>query len=192
MCSGKNIAAEILEKRGFAVADADKLAHQALIDVTNAVIAAFDAIARERGIELKNADGSINRRELGRLLFGNPELLARHELIIYPRINSLLDRFIDKHPGQTVVINAPLLHKSPVLERCEFVIFIDAWTPIRFFRAMKRDKLHPEQIFARFSAQKHLFSQYLAKNVDIQRVHNRGSIRALEKKLVKLLSTRGY
>jgi dephospho-CoA kinase len=192
MCAGKNRAAEILEKRGFAVTDADQVAHQALLDVQSEVIAAFTEIARKKGIELTQSDGTLNRRALGSIVFSDPLLLAQHEQIIYPRINLLLNRFIDDNQGKIVVINAPLLHKSPILTRCDFVIFIDAWLPIRFFRAIKRDKLHPMQIFARFSAQKNLFAQYLLKNVDIQRVRNKGSIRALEKGLTKLLSRRGY
>lgn len=192
MCAGKNQAAAILEKRGFLVLDADKVAHQALEDMRAEVIAAFGEIAREKEIDLVLDDGKLNRKGLGQILFSDPALLARHESIVYPRINFLIGRFIDEHPDQTLVINAPLLHKSPILSRCDFVIFIDAWSPIRFLRALKRDKMHPFQIFARFSAQKNLFAQYLLKDVDIQRVLNKGSIRALEKGLAKLLSNRGY
>ena len=156
------------------------------------VIAAFGKIAKEREIDLVLGDGMLNRKGLARILFSDPLLLARHEAIVYPRINFLIGGFIDEHPDQTLVINAPLLHKSPVLDRCDFVIFIDACSLIRFFRALKRDKMHPFQIFARFSAQKNLFAQYLLKDVDIQRVLNKGSIRALEQGLAKLLSNRGY
>jgi len=196
MCSGKNAAGAILARLGFAVVDADETAHKALQDVQTAVVEAFSDIARDRSITLINADGSLNRRALGSIVFSDPELLARHESIIYPRINLLLNTFIDTETGKAekrgIVINAPLLHKSPILDRCDFVIFIDSWLPIRFFRARMRDKLPFRQIFARFSAQKHLFAQYLLKDVDIQRVQNRGSIRALEKRLAILLSRRGY
>lgn len=192
MCAGKNMAADILEKRGFAVVDADKIAHKALEDVRSEVLAAFGSLAAGRGTALENPDGSINRRALGSLIFSDPELLARHESIIYPRINFLLDRFIDENRDRPVVINAPLLHKSPILGRCDFVIFVDANAIVRFFRAIRRDRMPISQIFARFSAQKHLFAQYLSKDVDILRVRNTGSIGALEKRLSKLLSQRGY
>jgi dephospho-CoA kinase len=218
MSSGKNVAGAILERLGFAVVDSDQTAHQALIDVQDAVLAAFSGIARDRGLTLLKPDGSIDRRVLGSILFSDPALLARHEAIIYPRINELLSAFIDdtvtaakitntqaadtptvtsppgeeKTPLRGIVINAPLLHKSPVLDRCDFVIFVDSPLLQRLIRARKRDKLPFRQILARFSAQKHLFAQYRAKNVDIQRVQNRGSIRALEKRLVILLSRRGY
>jgi len=192
MCAGKNRAAEILERNGFAVVDADVVAHEAILDVRDAVVDAFGGLALERGLQLLAQDGTINRRALGSLLFSDPALLSRHEAIIYPRINALLDAFIDAHRSQGVVINAPLLHKSPVLERCSFVIFVDACAPMRLFRALERDKLPIRQVFARFSAQKNLFAQYREKNVDIQKVYNRGSIRALEKRLERLLASREY
>jgi dephospho-CoA kinase len=192
MCAGKNVAGEILERRGFAVVDADKVAHAALVDVQSKVIAEFRDLAAERGIALVATDGSLDRRALGSLVFSDPDLLARHEAIVYPRINELLDCYIEENPNRLVVINAPLLHKSPVLDRCDFVIFIDACAPIRLFRARNRDKLPFTQIFARFSAQKHLFAQYLLKDVDIQRVWNHGNAKDLARKLMKLLFSRGY
>jgi len=192
MCAGKNRASDILKKRGFAVVDADIIAHQALDDRKNKILAAFSSFADKKKVQLCRGDGALDRRALGSLLFSEPVLLAQHETIIYPRINELLLQFINEHPLQVVVINAPLLHKSPVLEKCAFVIYIDAWPWLRFFRALKRDKMPFFQILNRFSAQKNLFAQYILKNVDIQRVPNRGSIRNLEKRLDTLLSHRGY
>ncbi len=196
MCAGKNAAGAILERFGFAVVDADKTAHAALLDVQDRVVAAFEPVARERGINLVKADGTLDRRALGSVVFSDGELLARHEGIVYPRINELLGRFIDDRlvegTARGIVVNAPLLHKSPILDRCDLVIFVDSPALIRLFRARTRDGLPYRQILARFSAQKHLFAQYLEKDVDIQRVRNRGSIRALERRLAILLSSRGY
>jgi dephospho-CoA kinase len=196
MCAGKNAAGAILERLGFAVVDADKTAHEALRDVQDRVVAAFDPLARERGINLVTPDGALDRRALGSVVFSDPALLARHEGIVYPRINELLGRFIDEKlaegKSRGVVVNAPLLHKSPILDRCDLVIFVDSPVILRLFRARSRDGLPFSQILARFSAQKHLFAQYLEKDVDIQRVRNRGSIRALERRLAILLSSRGY
>lgn len=192
MCAGKNAAGEILSRKGFLVLDTDIVAHQALRDVAPAVLAEFGPIAEARGIALVATDGDIDRRALGSLLFSDPALLARHESIIYPRINQLIDEYIDASPDSVVVINAPLLHKSPVLDRCSFVIFVSSCVAIRFIRALRRDKLPILQIFTRFYAQKHLFAQYLAKSVDIQKVNNHGTTRVLEKELDKLLALRGY
>ncbi len=192
MCAGKNRAAEILARKGFAVVDADIVAHEALEAESGAVIGAFAAIAKARGISLVGSDGSIDRRALASIVFSDPSLLARHEALIYPKINEILNNYIEEHRNCPAVINAPLLHKSPILDRCDFVIFVDAWVPIRLFRGMRRDNLPILQLIRRFRAQKHLFAQYLEKNVDIQRVRNEFTVGVLEKGLSKLLSIRGY
>jgi dephospho-CoA kinase len=192
MCAGKNAAAAYLARRGFAVADADRIAHGALEDMKDAVLAAFGSIAEAQGLSLIRHDGSIDRRVLASLVFGHPNRLSDLEGILYPRVDALLQAFIDEHIEQGIVINAPLLHKSAVLNRCAFVLFIDAWPLIRLIRAKLRDKLPFSAILERFSAQKHLYAQYKLKAVDTERVRNHGSIRVLERKLETLLLKRGY
>lgn len=192
MCAGKNIAQEFLAKQGFAVLDTDETAHEALKMVRDAVLTEFSPEAKQKGISLARPDGSIDRRALGALVFSDPALLKRHENIIYPVIDRLIFRFLDDHPETGVVINAPMLYKSAVFDRCSLILFISAPAIIRFFRAIRRDSLPLPQILRRFFAQRHLFTQYIKKNADIVRVDNRGSIRAFERKLANLLSRRGY
>lgn len=192
MCAGKNIAQDFFEKRGFTVLDTDDTAHKALDLVKDAVLSEFFHEAKEKGLSLVLPDGNIDRRALGSLVFSNPSLLERHEKIMYPEIDRLINRFLDENHDTTVVINAPMLHKSAVLERCSFVLYVSAPAILRFFRAIRRDSLPVTQILRRFLAQRHLFTQYIEKNADIVRVYNRGSIRAFEKKLANLLSRRGY
>ncbi len=191
MCAGKNRVGEILSRRGWFVVDSDPVAHRALEDVKERVFAAFGPTAETRGISLENPDGTVNRRALGSVLFSDPSALALHESIVYPRINELLGEQIDAHP-EGIVINAPLLHKSPIVDRCDLVIFVTAWLPIRLFRAIRRDSLPIRQILARFYAQGDLYAQYIGKDVDILRVRNHGSIGALERRLERLLLSKGY
>ena len=155
MCAGKNAAADWLARAGFAVIDADQTAHQALDECRGEVSAAFSAEAEACGIRFRNADGSINRRELGRLLFRYPDLLERHERILFPRINALLKAFIRENAGRHVVINAPLLFKSEAAALCDFVLLITAPAVIRLWRAKKRDGL--------FRAESALHSKYFRK-----------------------------
>ncbi|ULQ59367.1 dephospho-CoA kinase [Brucepastera parasyntrophica] len=116
MCAGKNRAAEILEKHGFTVADADIIAHEALDNVQEKIIAAFSDKAGHQGIRLVNENGKIDRRELGKIVFSDPGLLALHESIIYPEINNLLYKFIQDNSGKKIVINAPFYINPPYLK----------------------------------------------------------------------------
>lgn len=204
-CAGKNLAARLLQQRGFAVIDADLVAHRVLLEKQNEVIATFQKEAQKRGIELSTPEGKLDRRALGSLLFPNPDLLARHEALIYPRLTELIEQEIQElseasnpasnqtsntAPDQahSIVINAALLHKTPLIHSCDLIIFIDACYCVRLIRALKRDKTTLFRIIERFSAQKKLFSQYLEKNVDIVKVDNSTSVKALSKKLNVIFS----
>lgn len=192
-CAGKNLAARLLQQRGFAVIDADLVAHRVLLEKQDKIIATFQEEAQKRGIELSTPEGKLDRRALGSLLFPNPDLLARHEALIYPRITELIEEEIKElstAPDQAcpIVINAALLHKTPLIHSCDLIIFIDASYCVRLIRALKRDKTSIFRIIERFSAQKKLFSQYLEKNVDILKVDNSTSVKALSKKLNAIFS----
>ena len=191
MCAGKNVAADILAEKGFAVIDADVTAHEALEECAGEVLAAFEAPAREKGINIKTPDGSINRRELARLLFPNKELLARQESILFPKINEIIARFADEHKETHTVINAPLLFKSPVAGLCDFTIIITAPAVVRFFRARRRDGLSCKRILERFSAQRELFSQKALKNADIVWVRNIAGRESLAGRLDGALRAKG-
>lgn len=188
-CAGKNAAGSILEKMGFTLIDADKVAHAVLAEKKDEVLACFLEIAKERRINLLDAQGELDRKALGRLLFADAKLLRQHEALIYPRLTEIIKAMIYESDGQTrgVLINAALLYKTPLLELCAFVFYIDAPYPVRFLRALKRDKQGFVHIFRRFLAQKDLYAQYILKDVDILKVNNFSSLKVLEKKLCRVL-----
>ena len=187
MAAGKNFASAILEQRGFAVVDADILAHGVVEDCKAQIVEAFGALARERHLELLNGDGTVNRQALGKLVFADSELLARQEAIVYPRINSLLDAFLSEHEGQDAAINATVLYKVPAIARIDAVLYIDATSSVRFARVRKRNGMAEEQIRARFRSQRHLFSKYKSANADIKKVWNIGTREGLERKIDRFL-----
>ena len=70
MAAGKNAASDILEKHGFVAIDADKVVHEILRGKTfqEKVIFTFAPFAEKSGIILRNCDGTLNRRNLGKLI----------------------------------------------------------------------------------------------------------------------------
>lgn len=183
MAAGKNLAGEILEKMGCAVIDADITAHTALENRKQQVFKAFESESRQKGINLINTDGTINRKNLAQIVFASKEALAKQEAIIHPEVSRLLEQFIAEHPEQTCVINATVLNKVPLAAKCDFIIYVDAPSLIRLIRAKKRDGHSIFHLIKRFSSQKKLYAQYQKLNVDIYRVRNIGSSNKLQKKL---------
>ena len=172
MAAGKNYICSKLEKEGWQASDLDLTAHQAIEECKDEIISAFKGEAEKLGLGIENADGSINRRNLGRLLFKNPSLLARQESIIYPKIISLTKDFIAQN--QKVIINATVLFKTPeLLNLCDAIVFVKAPFITRLLRARSRDHLPLRQILRRFHAQKNLLKEYQKSGKPIIIINNK-------------------
>ncbi len=187
MAAGKNYACCLLEKMGFASIDADLLGHAAIENKKDVILETFAPYADEKKISLVNNDGTVNRRNLGKILFDSPSLLEKQESIVFPEINRLIEKFIAENQDRNVIVNATVLYKMPLVKKMDFILFIDCPEIIRVFRAKKRDKMPLSQILSRFKSQKNLFAKYKFSNADTFRVWNTFSSKCLEKKLSAFL-----
>ena len=187
MASGKNLACSLLEKVGCVSVDADILAHEAIEKAKNEILRTFEQEAKSNQISLLREDGSINRRELAKIVFASKENLKKQESIIHPMVNSMMEDFINQNSEKTVILNATVLYKTPIIKKCDAIIFISSPWFVRFFRAKKRDKMKNLQIFKRFLAQFNIFTKYKNLNADIYKVRNFGSEQKLEQKLLYVL-----
>ncbi len=191
VAAGKNAAAEILARYGFVSADADILAHRAVEQSAARILEAFSAEAGARGIRLTAADGTVDRRALGNLVFSSPELLARQEAIVYPAFGKLLEAFLRENEGRDIAVNAAVLYKTPdFLRRCSKILYIRAPKLLRYLRARRRDRLPRSQIAARFRAQTGLLQKYEATGIPVLKISNTGSVRHLEAQLRRALNLR--
>jgi len=169
-CAGKNHVAALLEARGLPVIDVDKLGYKVLETEKETIFAQF-------GRDLQAADGSLDRRLLGHKVFGNPEKLAALEAIVHPAANRMTCEWVeerDKAGDRICVINAALLHRTPVFNRLDRIILVTAPLFTRLIRAKRRDKLSWMEILRRFASQRDFTSQYLSKKAEIYKVENPG------------------
>ena len=164
-CAGKNHVAALLERRGLAVLDVDRLGHLAIENQKAAIVARF-------GEGILGGDGSVNRKTLGEQVFGKPEEMAALEAVVHPEANRLTMEWIAAHTGQNCVINAALLHKSAVFPQLGCIILVSAPLLTRLARARSRDRLPWAVIVRRFLSQRRFSAQYPAGNADIYRVEN--------------------
>ena len=189
MAAGKNYVSNLLEKKGFLAIDADKCVHQAIEEAKNQILEAFLPIAKEKNIQIQNPEGTINRKNLGSILFSDEKLLQKQESIVHPKVNEIFNRFIDENPEKNIVLNATVLYKTPVIKRCDAIIFVKAPIITRFFRAKRRDNLPSREIFKRFASQFKIFAKYKFLKSDIYIIWNIGKSNKLEKKLDKILKS---
>jgi dephospho-CoA kinase len=86
IASGKSAVAAMLREMGFAVLDADSLAHK-LMEPGHP---AYDEIAREFGPAIVDSTGRIDRAKLAALVFADRPKLDRLNAIVHPRVKEAL------------------------------------------------------------------------------------------------------
>jgi len=168
-CAGKNSVAELLEKRGWASIDVDRLGHRALELARDEVLRHFDEEARERfGRGLLDEGGGLDRKLLGAIVFSEPRKLAEHEAIIHPVMFALVDEEIAALRDEArargdeaarIVVNAAILYKMPILAGCDAVIEVRAPLLLRLRRAKARDGLGARRALDRIGRQAALWRQ---------------------------------
>ena len=194
-CSGKNTASAILQDYGFYCIDADVVSRKVFIEHEKEILNLFQAEAEKRGINLKNKKG-IDKKAFALLVFSEEELLKKHEAFILPIIEEKIWEEIKmaftEKPERPILLNAPTLHKTSLIKKCLFILYIDAPFILRLIRAKKRDRLPLKNIWLRFSKQKKFFSQYFFLNADTIVVKNFWSSASLKRKLLQEVQKRGF
>jgi dephospho-CoA kinase len=92
IASGKSAVAAMLREMGFAVLDADALAHK-LIEPGQA---AYDDVLREFGPAIADAGGRIDRAKLGAVVFADRGKLDRLNAIVHPRVREAMLHQLDE------------------------------------------------------------------------------------------------
>lgn len=117
---GKSTAAGWLGELGARVIDADRVAHE----VTSPGSPELAAIADAFGPGVLGADGALDRRALGRIVFADPAALARLESIIHPAVRPRILAAIaegERDGVPAVVIEAIKLVEGGLAEVCDEV-----------------------------------------------------------------------
>lgn len=146
--AGKSTAAEILRHCGCHIIDADKTGHRITNspDILNKIKDAF-------GAEYVNADGTLNRRALGRLVFADGEKLRILNAITHPAISAEITAEATAHGNETVVIDCALLKECGLDKICHKVLCLTAPENIRIKRIMERDGLSRSEALNRINSQ---------------------------------------
>lgn len=143
----------MLLARGAKLVDADQVAREVVLPGEPALL----AIASEFGQAVLNADGTMNRAEVGRLVFGNPERLSKLELILHPAIRKRMWDRIEAYeledPNQLIVADIPLLFETGQDAMYDAVMVVYVPQRIQLERLMQRNQLTEEQASQRVALQ---------------------------------------
>jgi dephospho-CoA kinase len=138
IATGKSYVLDQFRRRGVPCLDADELAH----GVTAAGTEATAAIAERFGADILAADGAVDRRKLGPIVFADPA--ARRELeaithpAVYRAINAGLRGFELVGDGAFAVVGVPLLFETGAEKGFDKVIVTACAPPTQLARLIER------------------------------------------------------
>lgn len=151
--AGKSTVCDILRNwTGVSVIDCDRVARQ----VTEKGTLCLLDIAVEFSPSVISADGTLNRKKLGQLVFSDPEKLTRLNAIIFPYILERLREEIadaEKRGAKAIFLDAPTLFESGADALCEKILAVTSAPEKRLTRIMQRDSLSPQGAADRMASQ---------------------------------------
>src|SRR5215813_2311277 len=107
--SGKSAASQILADLGAVVIDADRVGHETYRPGS----AGWERVVQQFGRDVIAADGTIDRKRLGAIVFADPVQLARLNAIVHPLIRDAIGARIaaERAAGHApaIVVEAALL-----------------------------------------------------------------------------------
>ncbi len=150
--SGKSTVSKFLAHLGAVVIDADKVGHEVFKPGTKAWQEVVDAF----GQGIISADGTIDRRKLGEIVFSNPGARAKLNQVMHPLIYEQVKSRMEEYGRKgaaIIIVEAPLLlevgWKSLVDE-----VWVTSASEATVIKRLKEQKGLPEaQSLARVRAQ---------------------------------------
>jgi dephospho-CoA kinase len=143
--SGKSAIAALFAAQGCAVIDSDQLAH---------TILQSDEVKRELrawlGDSVFDPSGNVDRRTLGKVVFADPDSLARLNQLIHPREqrqrDALMARFLADPQWKAIIWDTPLLLEVGLNRECDALIFVKTPFELRVDRVKNTRGWSPQEL----------------------------------------------
>ena len=140
ICSGKSSFSKLLAKELNALyIDADIIGHEALNDKDKK-----EEIIKEFSSEILDDNGNIDRKKLGKIVFGNSKKLRKLESINYPYIEEKVSKLINS-TDKDVVIEAALIMRSEIYKMCNSLIYVNSKTADIINRMKKKRNISEKE-----------------------------------------------
>src|SRR5713226_6533233 len=153
LASGKSFVGRALADFGCFLIRNDELGHQVIEPGGEA----YADTLREFGTGILNADGTIDRRKLGALVFHYPERLAKLNALVHPpvraRTRRMLEEFAAAHPHGIAVVEAAIMVETGSYRNYAKLIVAVCGVEQQIERAMARDGINRDEVLERLSRQ---------------------------------------
>lgn len=146
---GKSAVLEMLAELGAETIDADALVHQMM--GPGSTLAPH--IGERFGDATISADGSVNRPELGKIVFSDPEGLTDLERIVHPFVVKAMRDAIDRPGPDVLVLDAIKLYEAGIAAECDEVWVVNCDRETQIERVMARNDVDRPEAQRRIDAQ---------------------------------------
>lgn len=186
--SGKSTVSAYFAEKGYAVIDADKIAREIVMPGAPALLALVSVF----GKDILNEDGTLNRKKLGGIVFGDDALRARMNGIMHGEIFKIIKNRIDAfavsgYNNHIVFLDIPLLFETASAElmaAMDQIWVVDADDEVKIERIIKRDGISREDALKIMDTQ--MSSEEKRKRADVV-IDNSRSEEELYQQLEKLI-----
>lgn len=180
--SGKTAVTDYLADLGITIIDADQAARVVVAPGTSAL----QAIAGHYGEQILQEDGSLDRRALRNIVFGDDEERRWLEALLHPLIRAeMLDQLSRSRSPYSIIVS-PLLLETDQHVLVDRVAVVDISVALQVQRTMERDGVERSQVEAVMKAQSSRRGR-LEKADDV--IDNSGSLDDLHRTLDQLHCT---
>ncbi len=139
VASGKSHVLHLFAALGVPTIEADEVG-RAVVAIGSPALA---EIAQTFGAHLLQADGSLARRALRELVFGDSSALAALEAITHPHIRRQLADWLSAQTAPYCVLSAAILLERGLATLTQRVLVVDAPEADQLRRLMQRDHISP-------------------------------------------------
>lgn len=147
--SGKTTVARIFRSYGARIIDADKVAHQ-IIRPKGKV---YKKIIKIFGNRILKRNKTIDRPELGQIVFRNRKLLLEINRIMHPEAIRIIKNKIKTSAEQVIILDAPLLLEAGLKKMVDKLIVVTASKENQIKRLLKKGRLNRSDIIQRIKMQ---------------------------------------
>jgi len=143
--SGKTTVSEIFESLGAAVVDADEISHQ----ITLPGRPATQLIQKQWGDSILTSEGQLDRVELRKIVFADPQQLQRLESILHPAIEQQILQQTAAFKSQDkayCIIVVPLLIEKNLTHLVDQIVVVDLPIKQQITRVMQRDQVDENHV----------------------------------------------
>jgi len=171
IATGKSFVASVFEELGCRVVDADQTAREVVMPGTPGLKALTEAF----GEEILNADRTLDRKQLGAVVFADESQRLRLNHILHPfiiaRQDEILNEWEKDDPSGIGIVDAALMIESGGYRRFDKLIVVHCRPQVQLERLMLRDKLSLDEAQRRIDSQmpqeeKQKFADYLIDTSD--------------------------